>query len=69
MHGNDDRITSCQASGEFAEKAKEHCTWIEWQGLFHDMHWEPERQELFEAMRRFIESRIVSEANRAARTE
>jgi hypothetical protein len=33
------------------------------------MHWEPERQELFEAMRRFIESRIVSEANRAARTE
>lgn len=69
MHGTDDRITSCQASGEFAEQAKEHCTWIEWQGLFHDMHWEPERQELFEAMRRFIESRIVSEANRAARTE
>ncbi|MFN7626321.1 MAG: lysophospholipase [Pirellula sp.] len=58
MHGTGDRITSCPASREFASRSKDSCRWIEWPDLYHDMHWEPERIQLFECMQRFIDERI-----------
>ncbi len=37
MHGGDDKITSPQASREFAEKAKK-CTLKIWDGMYHEIH-------------------------------
>jgi alpha-beta hydrolase superfamily lysophospholipase len=48
MHGGDDRITSAQASAAFCERAKSDVTWREWEGLWHEMHNEPQKAQLFE---------------------
>jgi len=47
MHGGDDRITSCKASCEFAGKIKENCTLKIWDGLYHEIHNEPEKEKIF----------------------
>ncbi|MFM8571887.1 MAG: lysophospholipase [Pirellula sp.] len=69
MHGTEDKITSHAKSQEFAQRAGEACTWIEWPGLYHDMHWEPQRHRLFETMTRFIESRIACATSPAGQPE
>jgi alpha-beta hydrolase superfamily lysophospholipase len=46
MHGTEDRITSCEASREFANKSQAWCTLRLWDGLFHDLHDEPERLDV-----------------------
>jgi len=50
MHGGADRLTSAAASREFAAKIKHGCTFKEWDGLFHEIHNEPEQQQVFAAM-------------------
>ena len=42
MHGTADRLTSYQASQEFASKAP-NCTLKLWDGLYHETHNEPEK--------------------------
>lgn len=46
MHGDADRITSHSASREFAERTGENCTLRIWKGLFHELHNEPEKDEV-----------------------
>jgi len=46
MHGDADRITSAQASQEFAAQAEDHCTLKIWKGLYHELHNEPEQNEV-----------------------
>ncbi len=46
MHGSADRITSHEASREFAEKAGGICTLKIWDGLYHELHNEPEKQDV-----------------------
>ena len=46
MHGRADRITSMEASAEFARRMGERCTLKLWDGLYHELHNEPERQEV-----------------------
>jgi alpha-beta hydrolase superfamily lysophospholipase len=50
MHGADDRITSAQASREFAERGGKKVTWRAWEGLYHEIHNEPEKAEVLEVM-------------------
>ncbi len=45
MHGTADRLTSHQASQEFAAKAPT-CTLKLWEGLYHETHNEPEKGEV-----------------------
>jgi alpha-beta hydrolase superfamily lysophospholipase len=47
MHGGDDKIISVKASHEFAGKIKENCTLKIWDGLYHEIHNEPEKEEVF----------------------
>ena len=54
MHGDADRITSAQASREFAAQAKEHCTLKIWNGLYHEPHNEPEKDEVLAFMLNWI---------------
>jgi alpha-beta hydrolase superfamily lysophospholipase len=46
-HGSADRLTSHDASEEFARKVKGDVTWRSWSGLFHECHNEPEQNDVF----------------------
>lgn len=48
MHGSDDRICSPQASQEFAKDAEEACTLKLWDGQYHEIHNEPEKDQVLE---------------------
>lgn len=51
MHGNADEFTSVDGSRQFAEKVPgKLLTYKEWDGLYHEMHNEPQRQEIFQFM-------------------
>lgn len=47
MHGEADRITSVEASIEFAAKLEHRCTLQIWDGFYHELHNEPEREDVF----------------------
>ena len=47
MHGGADRITSVEASQQFAKSAGEKVTLRIWEGFYHEIHNEPEQKEVF----------------------
>jgi acylglycerol lipase len=47
MHGGADPICSAQASREFAAAAGPRCTLKIWDGLYHEIHNEPEQARVF----------------------
>ncbi|MEY3195425.1 MAG: hypothetical protein RIQ78_1522 [Bacteroidota bacterium] len=48
MHGAEDKITAAAASRAFSERAKGPITYKEWEGLWHEMHNETEKEQIFE---------------------
>ena len=50
MHGSGDKITSATASQEFAKKAGSLVTLRIWDGFYHEIHNEPEKAEVIQAM-------------------
>lgn len=50
MHGSGDCITSAEGSREFASKAGDNCSLKIWDGFYHELHNEPEK----EAVLKFI---------------
>jgi alpha-beta hydrolase superfamily lysophospholipase len=38
MHGTADRLTSWEASREFARRAGRRVTWRQWEGFYHELH-------------------------------
>jgi alpha-beta hydrolase superfamily lysophospholipase len=55
MHGEADRLTSCEASREFARRAGPLCTLKTWPGLCHEIHNEPEKEEVFAYLLSWLE--------------
>ena len=47
MHGGADKITSAEASREFAAKAGDDVTLKIWDNLYHEIHNEPEQADVF----------------------
>lgn len=47
MHGGVDKIVSVEAGRKFAGKIKENCTLKIWDGLYHEIHNEPGKEEVF----------------------
>ena len=58
MHGGEDRITSAEISRDFAERAGELCTLRIWDGLYHEIHNEPEKQEVLQKMVDWLDARL-----------
>ena len=58
MHGGGDRITSVKASREFADKVKENGTLKIWDGLYHELHHEPEKEEVFQFLIHWLDKKI-----------
>jgi alpha-beta hydrolase superfamily lysophospholipase len=48
MHGGDDKITSADASEEFAKKARVVCDFMRWDGMYHEIHNEPEKEAVLD---------------------
>jgi acylglycerol lipase len=56
MHGDEDRITSVEASREFAARAGDVCTLVIWPGLFHEVHKSPEKEQVLTCALEWMES-------------
>jgi len=58
MHGGADRLTSSQASSEFAARAGDHCTLKIWEGLYHEIHNEPEQGTVLSYLLDWLDQRL-----------
>lgn len=61
MHGSADRLTSPLASQEFAKKAGKICQFREWQGLWHEIHNDPEWEEVVQFTIDWFDTRLASQ--------
>ncbi len=58
MHGTADRLTSAEASKEFAAKAGKKVTLSLWEGWYHEIHNEPEKEKVFKVMTEWMDKRL-----------
>lgn len=58
MHGTADRMTSWDASREFARRAGTNVTWRSWEGWYHELHNEPERRHIVRVMTAWMNGRL-----------
>lgn len=58
MHGKADRITSAKASLEFSLRAGDLCSMKLWNDCYHELHNEPDRQNVFDFMLGWIADQI-----------
>jgi alpha-beta hydrolase superfamily lysophospholipase len=50
MHGNGDELTSCKASREFVRNASEKTTYVEWEGGYHELHNDIDKDRVLETV-------------------
>jgi alpha-beta hydrolase superfamily lysophospholipase len=58
MHGGSDPITSAQASQEFANKAGDKVTFQCWENMYHEIHNEPEKGQVFTYMLNWLDKHL-----------
>lgn len=56
MHGGADKLSSIEASKEFGKKIPKKCTFKIWDGLYHEIHNEPEKEEVFKFLIDWLDS-------------
>ncbi len=59
MQGSDDRLCSVEAGREFAARATVDCTSKFWSGLYHEIHNEPEQQQVLKTMVAWLDGQIL----------
>jgi acylglycerol lipase len=59
IHGKEDRIAFPSSSIEFASPLKDKCTLMLWDGLYHEVHNEPEKAEVLDAMTIWMDARLA----------
>jgi alpha-beta hydrolase superfamily lysophospholipase len=59
MHGTADRITSWEASREFAVRLGGKVTWRSWEGFYHELHNETERAAVLKSIIKWVRSRMT----------
>lgn len=67
IHGTSDRITSAEASREFAERAGSICSIKLWPDMLHDLHFELAKDQVLSHVVEWIHSKIRSGAIKAAK--
>ena len=60
MHGDADRLTSCNATKEFATRTGKNVELKIWEGLYHEIHNEPEKEEVLNYELEWIKRVILS---------
>ncbi len=66
VHGSNDRLTSPKASREFADANPDYVELRLWNGLRHDLHYEPEWTSVLDDIRRWLAGCTASSHRRAA---
>jgi alpha-beta hydrolase superfamily lysophospholipase len=59
IHGSEDKIISPQASKEFADRLTGNIEHKEFEGLYHETHNEPEKEEVFETIYNWMKKASV----------
>ena len=62
MHGTADRLTSWEASREFARRVGRKATWRKWDGSYHELHNEPEGRYVISVIVNWIKRRLERHA-------
>ncbi len=60
MHGTADELAFPSGSQEFATKVSQNCTLKLWEGLSHELHNEPEKEQVFEYLINWLKTTINS---------
>ena len=60
MHGTADGITNHDGSEDFARRNPHDLTFKSWPGLYHELHNEPEREEVFAYVLNWLEGRMAA---------
>jgi acylglycerol lipase len=55
MHGEKDELGYSEGSREFSNKIKSDCTLKIWPGLYHEVHNEPEKEQVFVYLRDWLD--------------
>lgn len=58
MHGTADRVVSIKGTDSFFKAVSGDVTYKRWEGLFHELHNEPEKEEVIQVMVDWIKSRV-----------
>ena len=58
MHGTEDKLGYARGSEEFASHVKQNCTLKLWNGLYHELHNEPEQNEVLAFMIDWMNSQL-----------
>ena len=61
MHGTEDKLGYPRSSEEFASLVKQGCTLKLWDGLHHELHNEPEQDEVFSFMIDWMNTQLLDE--------
>src|SRR5665648_303728 len=59
MQGGDDKLSSVEASREFTDKITKNCTLKIWDGLYHEIHNEPEKEEVFKFLIDWLDKKVL----------
>jgi alpha-beta hydrolase superfamily lysophospholipase len=58
MHGSEDFLTSQPASEAFAKRVSGDMTYRKWNGLYHEIHNEPEKEQVFAEMLAWLNAHV-----------
>jgi alpha-beta hydrolase superfamily lysophospholipase len=58
MHGKADQLAFPSSSVEFAAALKDKCTLVLWEGGYHELHNEPEKEEVIKTMTLWMNARL-----------
>lgn len=61
MHGDADRLCLSRASELFSQRAGGECSLKIWPGLYHELHNEPEKEEVFAWLLNWLEKTLTRE--------
>lgn len=58
LHGSDDRICSVEGSRSFMKNAPKSCTYIEFEGNYHELHFDKDRDKVAQVVSSWIMERV-----------
>ncbi len=58
MHGNGDNLTSCKATSEFVRNSSKKTSYIEWEGSYHELHHDLDKDKVFESLLSWLNRHI-----------
>ena len=59
MHGSEDKLTSPNGSSRLYQNLKGDLAYKSWNGFYHEIHNEPQKQDVFDLTYKWMESKII----------